>query len=112
MKPEAFAPIQAAFDRQDYANVFPAVLEFAEHGHLTAQEIAGNCYQLGLGTAVDYPKAAYWYDRAIALGSGLAANNLAGMVQRGWEGNPSDEERAKELFRQARALGFEHAPIV
>ncbi|NJM47509.1 MAG: sel1 repeat family protein [Alkalinema sp. RU_4_3] len=82
----------------------------AENGHRTSQEIAGNCYQLGLGTDVDYPKAAQWYECAIALGSGLAANNLAGMVQRGWDENPPNPERAKALFEQARALGFEHSP--
>lgn len=107
-----FDKIQAAFDRQDYTQVFPAVLDFAEQNHRTAQEIAGNCYQLGFATDVDYPKAAHWYQRAIALGSGLAANNLAGMVQHGWAENPANPEQAKALFKQARTLGFEHSPQV
>lgn len=110
MQAKDFAPIQAAFDQQHYADVFPAVLEFAEHGHRTAQEIAGHCYQLGFGTEADDAQAAYWYERAIGLGSGLAAYTLAGMVQRGWVGQPADAARAQALFQQAQSLGFEYRP--
>ena len=106
MQAQDFAAIQSAFDEKNYTDVFPAVLEFAEHGHLTAQEISGNCYQLGLGTDMDYDKAAYWYERAIALGSGLAANNLASMVKIGWPGRPANSDRATALLKQAQNLGF------
>lgn len=106
-----FEEVQAAFDSGDYAQAFATAIPFAESGHLTAQEISGNCYQLGLGVAVDEAKAAFWYEQAIAKGSGLAANNLAGMVQRGYADNPPDPARAKALFDQARALEFIHSPI-
>jgi TPR repeat protein len=105
-----FEKVQQAFDSGDYAQVLDAAIPFAENGHCTAQEMLGNCYQLGLATEVDEAKAVYWYQQAITLGSGLAANNLAGMVQCGYSGKPSNPEQAIALFKQARALGFEHSP--
>jgi TPR repeat protein len=103
--------VQAPFDAGNYVAAFQAAPPFAEQGHRTAQEILGNCYQMGFGTTIDMAQAAYWYERAIAQGSGLAANNLSGIVAyHGYAGHPPDRERGQALLDQARSLGFEHAP--
>jgi TPR repeat protein len=103
--------IYVAFDRGDYHTVFNlGLLDLAIAGHLEAQEIAGNCYQLGLGVPIDTAQAVQWYKAAIAQNSGLAANNLAGIIARGYDSHPPDRPQAQALLDQARALGFDHAP--
>jgi TPR repeat protein len=102
--------VQAPFDSGDYDVAFQAAHPFAEQNNRTTQEILGNCYQMGLGTTIDMAQAAYWYEQAIAQGSGLAANNLSGIVTYGYAGQAPDRERGQQLLDQARSLGFEHAP--
>ncbi len=103
--------VQVPFDTGEYATAFQAAQPFAEENHRTAQEILGNCYQMGLGTTIDMAQAAYWYERAIIQGSGLAANNLSGIVAyHGYAEQAPDRERGQQLLDQARSLGFEHAP--
>jgi TPR repeat protein len=103
--------IQSAFDRGDYHTVFNlGLLNLAIEGHPAAQEIAGNCYQLGLGVPIDTTQAVQWYKAAIAQNSGLAANNLAGIIARGYDGYPPDRPQAQALLDQAQSLGFDHAP--
>jgi uncharacterized protein len=103
--------IKSAFERRDYdALIGLGLLDFAAKGFVQAQELAGNCYQLGWGVPIDLAQAAQWYEQAIAQNSGLAASNLAGIVSRGYEGQPPDRVRAQALLDQARSLGFDHAP--
>lgn len=60
-----------AFARGDYGAVFDmGLLDLAIAGYREAQEIAGNCYQLGLGAEVNTNKAIHWYEAAIEQGSG------------------------------------------
>jgi TPR repeat protein len=98
-----------AFEQQNYARAAQLALPLAEAGNVTAQEIMGNIYQLGLCGEWDYAQAREWYENAIASGSGLAANNLATIYSMGDRFVAAD--RAKELRIMARQLGFEHAPI-
>jgi TPR repeat protein len=72
--------------------------------------MVGTCYQLGLGIPVNPSAAVIWYERAIANGSGLAANNLAMVVVQGYDAVLPDRHKANQLLQQARELGFEHAP--
>lgn len=100
-----------AYGHGNYSAAIEAgLIEFANAGDREAQEMAGTCYQLGWGIACDLNEAARLYEAAIAQGSGLAANNLAGMVAYGYAGHPPDRERAQQLLDQARSLGFDHAP--
>jgi uncharacterized protein len=100
-----------AFEQQDYAIAHPLALRLAETGDVTAQEIMGNIYQLGLCGEWDYAKARAWYEKAIALGSGLAANNLATIYSMGDRVVAVDQAKARELRIMARELGFIHALI-
>jgi TPR repeat protein len=100
-----------AFERGDYDSMMDlGLMDWAASGNVQAQELAGNCYQLGFGIQRDLAQATHWYKQAIANGSGLAANNLAGIVSRGYEEHPPSQARAQELFDLARSLGFEYAP--
>jgi TPR repeat protein len=103
--------IQAAFERGDYNSLMGlGLMNWATSGNVQAQELAGNCYQFGFGVPIDLAQAAHWYEQAIANGSGLAANNLAGIVSQGYEEHLPNQARAQELFDLARSLSFEHAP--
>jgi TPR repeat protein len=108
---ENLPAIQSAFERGDYdALVGLGLLDLAIAGCVEAQELAGNCYQLGLGVAVDLTQAVYWYTQAIEQNSGLAVSNLAGIISRGYDDHLPNRERAQRLLDQARSLGFDHAP--
>jgi uncharacterized protein len=100
-----------AFQQQNYPHAYQLALPLAASGDVTAQEIMGNFYQLGLCDEWNYAKAREWYEKAIALGSGLAANNLATIYSIGDEFVAVDRAKAKELRILARQLGFIHAPI-
>ncbi len=100
-----------AFQQQDYQRALQLALPLATLGHREAQEIMGNFYQLGLCDEWNYAIAREWYEKAIASGSGLAANNLATIYSMGDQFVAIDQAKAKELRILARQLGFIHAPI-
>jgi TPR repeat protein len=58
----------------------------------------GTCYQFGLGVPVNPSAAVSWYERAIANGSGLAANNLAMIVSQGYDAVLPDRHKANQLL--------------
>jgi TPR repeat protein len=80
-----------AFKQQNYARAAQLALPLATAGDMTAQEIMGNIYQLGLCGEWDYAQAREWYEKAIASGSGLAANNLATIYSMGDRGSRSGQ---------------------
>jgi len=57
-----------AYDRKDYQLALMWLTPLADKGHTKARYYLGWMYQNGLGVAIDYPKAAYWY-RLAADGS-------------------------------------------
>jgi uncharacterized protein len=103
--------VQKIFWEKDYRRASQLALPLAEAGDVTAQEIMGNIYQLGLCDECDYAKAREWYEKAITAGSGLAASNLATIYSMGDLIVAADLVKVKELRIMARQLGFEHAPI-
>jgi TPR repeat protein len=100
-----------AFEQKNCALAHQLALPLAAAGGVTAQEIMGNFYDLGLCGNRNYAKAHEWYEKAIAAGSGLAANNLATIYSMGDRFVALDRAKAKELRIRARELGFIHAPI-
>jgi uncharacterized protein len=110
MNTPSWEEILQIFHQQDYQRAYPLVLSFAQVGHREAQEIMGNFYQLGFCGEMNYAKAQEWYEKAIAQGSGLAANNLATIYRMGDESVQVDRAKAEELRQKAIELGFEHAP--
>jgi uncharacterized protein len=100
-----------AFGQQNYARAAQLALPLAAAGDVTAQEIMGNIYQLGLCGEWDYAKARKWYEKAIAGGSDLAANNLATIYSIGDRFVAVDRAKAKEFRIRARQLGFIHGLI-
>jgi TPR repeat protein len=105
-----FAQGLQAFEAQNYGQALTWLLPVAQSGHPEAQCIIGNIYDLGLGVESDWGVAAYWYEKSMAGGYGLAANNLATIVAIGYGDIPGDRLAANELLRAAKRLGFAHAP--
>jgi TPR repeat protein len=71
----------------------------------------GYLYDMGLGIEQNWEIAADWYRKSMLGVYGVAANNLATIVSRGYENRPGDKALANELLKEARRLGFEHVPI-
>ncbi len=90
-----------ASNAENYLNARTLLQPIAEQGNAEAECIMGNFYQLGLGVEIDRNEAINWYRKSATQGYGVAANNLAGML-------PQPE--ADWWYRQARDLGFAHAP--
>jgi TPR repeat protein len=100
-----------AFEHRDYAKAYEILMPFAQSGNPEAQCIIGNLYDMGLGVDQDWEIAADWYRKSMLGGYGVAANNLATIVSIGYGNLPGDKALANELLKEARQLGFEHAPI-
>ncbi|KAI4485357.1 hypothetical protein M0804_006862 [Polistes exclamans] len=65
----------------------------------------GLCYELGLGTLVDYAKAASYYDHAAKHGHADAMYNLGVFHAQGKGGLVLDLDRARLYFTKAAKLG-------
>lgn len=62
-------------------------------------------------TQKDRQEAFKCYKRAAQLGSARAMNNLALMLEKGFDGQPPDAEAAYALYTQATKLGDKNAPV-
>ena len=75
------AQFQVAFYRHfmtgDYASAIPVFQRLAVDGHLDSVSMLAGAYRDGKGVDVDYERAAYWLERAAALGDERAARDLA-----------------------------------
>ena len=65
----------------------------------------GTAYQLGLGVAVDGPKAVEILSKAAALGDVVAAHNLGTIYATGMPGIPADPKLSKDFYRLAKDRG-------
>lgn len=99
-----------AFENQRYSEAHSLLRPLAEQGNPEAQCVIGNVYQLGLGVEPDLAAAAEWYRKSAEQGYGVASNNLAGMMQTGYEGVPPNPTEASRLYEQAQQQGFDHSP--
>lgn len=99
------------------------ILEKAEAGETFCQYMIGNTYYWGDVIEIDeldlekdypteesfnafaYPKAIYWFERALQGGLAFASRNLCSIYEDGKGGIPGDEDRADECVRFAAALG-------
>lgn len=72
----------------------------ANDGYPRAQSRLGHMYERGLGTDVDYEKAAEWYLKAIENGDITAYARLGYLYERGL-GVRQDYSRAAELYKVA-----------
>lgn len=99
-----------ALERGDYSLAFTILQPLAEAGDSEAECLIGNMYQLGLGVESDILKAGEWYRKAAEKGHAVAANNLAGILLAGANGEQPDLQEAAKWYDCARERGFLHAP--
>lgn len=64
----------------------------------------GWMYAKGQGVAQDYGQARQWYEKAAAVGSAAAMQNL-GVLYRDGQGVPQDYEQARQWFEKGAAAG-------
>ena len=73
-------------------------------GHASAANMVGRCHELGVGTSVDFERAAAWYRRAASANLDWGMYNLAHLLATG-RGVALDQHRARALYARAAALG-------
>ena len=89
---------------QGIARDVRAVRAAAEQGDAQAQYQLGQCYEKGLGTAVDSAQAVQWYTRAAEQGDADAMYSL-GLCYYYAIGVPEDLAKARAYLRKAIATG-------
>lgn len=94
----------AGDDPDKQADALATYARAAELGHIPALTSLGVLYQQGIGTEVDYHKAAGLFEQASAAGDLRALNNLGLLYVRG-HGVDQDYDRAAKLFQAAAEAG-------
>lgn len=77
-----------------------------------AMTLMASALSLGLGVAIDGPKAIQLYEHAAVLGDGLAAHNLGTLLLTGMPGVQVNKQAAFKWFERARQLGCTLMPVM
>jgi len=88
------------------ADGFHHLLSAAEAGCRRAQSLVGLAYHTGRGVAVDFGRAAAWYQRAAAAADSYAIANLGVMSLLG-QGGPANDLDAYIWIQSAVGLGHQ-----
>jgi hypothetical protein len=101
---------ELVLDDVEWASLLPdsSTLALAVDGSADACAEIGASFGAGHGVARNARYALHWYERAIGLGSGVAACAAAGMYRRG-EGVDKNPEKAAELLQLAATRGVVQA---
>ena len=87
-------------------NEAPGILEpLVEAEVPEAIGMLGTAYQLGLGVAIDGPKAVEILSKAAELGDGAAAPKIGTIYAAGMPGVAADPKLSKEFYRLAKERG-------
>ncbi|MCA9645646.1 MAG: SEL1-like repeat protein, partial [Myxococcales bacterium] len=97
------------YDQADLGTALATWSGKAAEGDPVAMVYVGEAYAKGIGGPPDYASAGFWFDRAAALGSARAKQNLGHLFELGL-GRPKDIERALNLYREA--AGVESGELV
>jgi len=92
------------FLEEKYASCIGSLEYYADQQNANACSKFGLAFQLGLGVPINFDKAIYYLSKAIDLGSGEAAHNLATLYATMPE---KDVEKSKSWFAKAKELGFD-----
>lgn len=90
--------------RKNYKKAFPLLLEAAYLGDAHCQNLAGYCYDLGLGIHKDRDWAFYWYKYAAENDDIEGLYNLALFYSKK-EGGKLNEKKAFFLYKRAAERG-------
>ena len=92
------------YNRGNYLEAYPKLLEAAEQEHPLAQVALGVMFDEGRGVEQNDRQAAYWFLRAAYNGNANAQNNI-GLAYRTGRGVGRDTEKALEWFQRAHDGG-------
>lgn len=81
----------------------------AEHGYGRGLLMLGLCYIDGINVEEDYVAALKWFLMAADAGNVVGMYYAASMLEDGENGVQRDLKKAKQLYQQAAALGYEPA---
>lgn len=90
-------------DQADYTSALRIWLPQAQTGDAEAQVYVGDIYQMGLGSAPQYDRAAEWYKKAAEQGNKRAQMSLGYLYENGL-GVPRDAQQAHDWYRKASGL--------
>ncbi|MEZ5543888.1 MAG: caspase family protein [Lysobacteraceae bacterium] len=92
-----------AYDRANYQTALKVWMDSAMGGDAQAQNMVGEIYSKGLGTAPDYAMAALWFRKAADQGNSRAKINLGYLYEEGL-GVEKDVTQALNLYRAASGI--------
>lgn len=81
----------------------------AEHGFARGLLLLAYCYIDGINVEQDYPTALVWLLKAAEAGNTIAMYNAASLLEDGENGIKQDRKKAKQLYQQAAAQGYQPA---
>ncbi len=99
MAEPSFDEAQAAYERRDFDLAYRLLSDLAADSHPDAQNLLGVMYENSDGVALDFAKAASWYEKAARQGDAEAQFKYG-------EGVPRSEERAAYWYSKAAENGL------
>jgi len=103
---DRFSRASLLWERGDVRAAFLLFLAGAKDGEESSQVNVGHFFDVGLGTRRNRNRALYWYRRAYAQGSAIAASNI-GTIHR----DDGRTARAIEWFEKALRRGDEGSAL-
>lgn len=97
---EQFILADRYMERKQFKKAFNILRVAADHGASICYMNLGYYYDNGLGCKCDWPKALYWYKRAVYRGDSSAATNI-GITYR----NQGKRHLALYWFKKSLAMG-------
>ncbi len=105
MAEPSFDEAQTAYEQKDFDAAYRMLSALAVDGNPDAQNLLGVMYENSDGVALDFAKAAAWYERAARQGHAEAQLNLGVLFENG-EGVPRSQERAAYWYSKAAENGL------
>lgn len=96
------------YQSKDYSDALKSFYVSARHHNLNAYYMLGKMHEEGIGTAVNYQIAFYWYEKSANRGHPLAQYRLARMYESG-NGVVVRLEKAKAWYKRASSNGNKDA---
>lgn len=102
--------VVAAIEAENYEAALSLLSPLVDAGIPNAIGLLGTFYQLGLGVAINGPKAVSLLTRAAEAGDALAAHNLGTSYCTGLPGVTRDPDLGRLWYTKARELGLNLMP--
>ncbi len=100
--------VSQAFSDKDYGTALTLLKPLADAGIGEALGMLGLAYKAGAGVESDGIKAVELLQKAVELGDGLAAHNLALLYQFGMSNVEQNSEASQRYYKLAQKMGAKH----